>query len=391
MWKIKTPEIVFSGKGSVNNLVSILKDYNISNPLLVIDPNVLSSTFGSRFIHYLARISFSTFSDFTTNPTVDQVHNCFKMVNLRKCDSVIALGGGSAIDIAKAINLVISNGGTIEEYLNGKKITKPLLFFIAIPTTCGTGSESSPYAVISDLSTLKKRGVESPYLVPNIVILDVDSLASLDQLMMAATIIDTLAHVVEIHISKKSTTLTKLSSRGLLQSLKIPLEKGVVGLEESALEILQCIAFSARLLYPRTGLSIAHALSHPFGIQYNMHHGMAVALFLSSSLSFNLPYCMNSIEEIEQILDIKNVTIVKWIQNIVEQAGIASAINKKLYQKKLLIRTIAEESLQSSNIPSNPRPVSVEDAKSIICDSLNKIRFKAEVPAGISEKKRGPS
>lgn len=375
MFYLNTPEAVFSGKGSVKELSLIIRKKKICEPLVIIDSNVKNSNFGKSTMELLSDVPFYTFSAFSTNPTITQVTSFFERGIGKKFDGVIAIGGGSAIDIAKAINIVLSNGEHITEYLEGKPIDNALLPFIAIPTTCGTGSESSPYAVISDLSIPKKRGIESHLLVPNIVILDVCALRSLDRIMVAATAIDCLAHVLESHISKKASTLTLINSRGLLISLGKSLKKAIFELDERSLETLLYIAFAARLLYPRTGLSVAHALSHPIGAHTNLHHGMSVALFLVSSLRFNLPYCSKKIQETEYLLGLKEnkISLVRWIEELIDRSGIALSIQKYLSGKDIPVEQIAKDGLLSSNIPSNPRPISVSDAVDIVEDALASI------------------
>ncbi|MCI5121281.1 MAG: iron-containing alcohol dehydrogenase [Candidatus Electrothrix sp. AUS4] len=355
MWELQTPKIIINGRGSIQSITSLIEKLQITRPLVILDPEVKSSEFGKSFSGLLVDYPCIFFSEFSTNLTVAQLNNCLHNDDLSSCDGVIALGGGSAIDLSKAVNLVISHGDTIEDYLNGKAINGKLKPSIAIPTTCGTGAESSPYAVITDTRISKKRGIGSPYLVPDAVLLDADSLYSLRRLMIAATGIDSLTHVLESHISKKATSLTRISSRGLLLSLGMSLEKAIFEKNDAALENLHDIAFTARLLYPRTGLSIAHALSHPVGAYTNLHHGMAVALCLTSSLRFNKTYCSEAFDEAEAVLGLtrRKLSLLDWIDGILRESGITSYLLQQMSGNRLPLETIAEDSLCSSNIASN--------------------------------------
>lgn len=376
MWELRTPNIIVNGRGSIKSIASLMSKMKINSPLVVIDPEVKSTEFGDIFANLLDSYSCLFFSEFSTNPTVSQINCCFHKYDLSSCDGVIALGGGSAIDTAKAINLILSHGDTIEDYLNGKPVHGKLKPSIAIPTTCGAGSESSPYAVITDTRFSKKRGIGSLHLVPDAVLLDADSLNSLSSLMVAATGIDSLTHVLESHLSKKATALTRISSRGLLLSLGAFLEKAIFEQDENALENLHGLAFTARLLYPRTGLSIAHALSHPVGAHTNLHHGMAVALCLTSSLRFNKSHCSEAFNEAEEILGVtkRKLDLLDWLATILNESGIKSYLAQHLDRDKLPLEAIAEEALFSSNIASNPRPVDRHDALSIITESLNQLQ-----------------
>jgi alcohol dehydrogenase class IV len=372
MLYLKTPEVILSGKDSHRDITRVVRKMGVGHPLIILDPNVKKLEFGRCIIKLLSDLPFFVFSEFSTNPTIDQVASFFNENHDTTWDGVIAIGGGSAIDVAKAINIVLSNGGQIKEYLDRKPIDKPLLPFLAVPTTCGTGSESSPYAVISDPSIPKKRGIESPFLLPDVVILDVTALISLEGIMVAATAIDCLAHVLESHISRKATALTRITSSGLLFSLGESMEKGVLAFEEDALERLLYIAFAARLLYPRTGLSVAHALSHPVGAFTDLHHGMSVAFLLTNSLRYNLKYCYEKIQEAELLLGLrdKNKSLIPWLEELMSRSGVSTFVKDYLSDRKLPVEQIAKDGLLSSNIPSNPRPISERDAVSIVYDAL---------------------
>jgi alcohol dehydrogenase class IV len=372
MWELQTPKLIFNGRGSIKNIALLMSRLDIISPLIVIDPEVKQTEFGDSFLKLVAGHPCVCFSEFSTNPTISQIDCCIHNYDLSSRDGIIALGGGSAIDIAKAINLVISHGNTIEDYLNGKRFDGKLKPSIAIPTTCGAGAESSPYAVITDTRVPKKRGIGSPYLVPDAVLLDADALNSLNRLMIAATGIDSLTHVLESHISKKANSLTRISSRGLLLSLGTSLEKAIFEKNNNALEELHNLAFTARLLYPRTGLSIAHALSHPIGAYTNLHHGMAVALCLISSLRFNKTYCSDAFSEAEDVLGLKKrmISLFDWIAMILSESGITSYLSQYMSTNKMPLEAVAEDALSSSNIASNPRPVEKNDALDIITESL---------------------
>ncbi|CAK8722640.1 MAG: Alcohol dehydrogenase, class IV [Candidatus Electronema aureum] len=376
MWELQTPKVIVNGRGSIQNINSMMSRFEITRPLVVIDREVKLTEFGDVFSRLMNEYPCLLFSEFSTNPTTSQINCCLHNYDLSLCDGVISIGGGSAIDLAKAVNLVISHGGTIEDYLNGKTINGKLKPCIAVPTTCGAGAESSPYAVITDTAFLKKRGISSPYLVPDAVLLDADSLNSLSRLMIAATGIDSLTHVLESHISKKATPLTRISSRGLLLSFGLFLEQAIFKKNEAALENLHDIAFTARLLYPRTGLSVAHALSHPVGAHTNLHHGMAVALFLITSLRFNKSYCAEAFDEAEEVLGLKRrkLSLLDWIARIINESGITSYLVQHISKSKLPLEIIAEDSLRSSNIASNPRPVDKYDMLNIITESLEQLQ-----------------
>jgi len=326
-WNMATPRKLISGRGSISYLPELLKDMNLEQPFMVIDPKFKQSDFGSR----LSDFHGNSFDNFGTNPTFSQVNDGRFLFRKGKYDSIIAVGGGSAIDLAKVIGLTAANGGVAEDYFEGKKVKIQPVPIVAIPTTCGTGAESSPFAVIMNPDIPKKRGIESVFLMPTAVILDPESLISLDKVMIAATGMDALTHILESHISRKATALTRIVSKGLLCSVRESLEKAVAKKDISALETLQSIAFTARLLYPRTGLSIAHALSHPLGAFTGIHHGLAVAVFLETSIKFNMPDCRESFQEAERVMGFpRSDGLLSWIRLIIEESGIEEEISSHL-------------------------------------------------------------
>jgi len=367
-WNMTTPRKLISGRGSVSFLPELLKELNLKTPFVVIDPKVRKANFGKQFSDFCQ----DSFDGFGTNPTFAQVNDGVIFFRKDKYDSIIAVGGGSAIDLAKVVGLTAANGGIAEDYFQGKKAKIQPVPVIAIPTTCGTGAESSPFAVIMSPDVPKKRGIESIFLMPSAVILDPDSLVSLDKVMIAATGMDAFTHILESHVSRKATALTRIVSKGLLCSVRESLEKAVKDKDISALETLQSIAFTARLLYPRTGLSIAHALSHPLGAFTGMHHGLAVAMFLEASMKFNLPSCLDSFREAERVMGFScNGELMSWIRSIIEESGIRTEISNHLSLfHSLPVERIASEALQSSNIPSNPREIGLAETCEIINESL---------------------
>jgi alcohol dehydrogenase class IV len=367
-WNMATPRKLISGKGCISFLPELLREINLKRPFVVIDPKVKESDFGKRLVSFCGR----SFDGFGTNPTFSQVNDGLLLFNKCKYDSIIAIGGGSAIDLAKVIGLTAANGGVAEDYFQGKKADIQPVPIVAVPTTCGTGAESSPFAVIMDPNAPKKRGIENIFLMPTAVILAPESLVSLNKVMIAATAMDAFTHILESHISKKATSLTRIVSKGLLCSIREPLEKALREKDIIALETMQSIAFTARLLYPRTGLSIAHALSHPLGAFTGMHHGLAVVVSLEASMKFNIPACIDSLQEAMRVMGFSSDRdLLSWIRLIVRESGMAKEISAHLAAfSDLPIGRIAFEALESSNIPSNPREIGLSETCEIINESL---------------------
>ena len=369
-WKIATPSLLIFGENKSIELPEAIFDLGYKRPFVIIDPKVKLSQKGNNIQSILKRYKPEFFDNFSTNPTTEQVKNL--VINLKKYrpDVIIGIGGGSAIDLSKTANLVYKNGGTIEEYLNGKETKHHLLPMIFLPTTAGTGSEASPFAVIKDNIKKSKRGIENLEFLPKLVILDPEFLNSLDKVLVASTGIDAMTHIMESFISKNANEITRSSARGLLMDIIPSLEKAVFHNDTNSYLKMLNAAFASRLLYPRTGLTIAHALSHPLGAYTNIHHGLAVAFFLKSSIIYNQSACSEKLYEATKLLGFKNINLFyKWLDNFFIKSGITKEIYSFMINKNAPIEIMANDAMKSSNIPSNPKETSIDDLIQVINNS----------------------
>lgn len=372
-WKVATPKYISMARCNISEIFNALQTLGARKPFLIVDPILKDKNLDAKKIvdEFVAK-GWKIFSDFTTNPTTIQVQNAVSICKSYKADIVIAIGGGSAIDLAKATMLVSSNGGIIEDYLAGKKGVNNFPKFIAVPTTCGTGSEASPYAVIADHSIKKKRGIENYQFLPDLVIIDPLLLLSLDKLFIASTAIDALSHIMESYISKKANNITRSSIRGLFIDIVSNIENSAFSKDINALGNMMNVAFLSRLLYPRTGLTIAHALSHPLGAYTNVHHGLAVCSFIPASLKYNYEHCKQRTNEVLSLMGFVNLEqFLGWFGSFCQKTGIAAELKKIFDNKKLPLETIAKDALESSNIPSNPGPVSEKKLLQVIHDTIS--------------------
>ena len=358
------------GKGKALKLSEAIDDLRYYRPFIVIDSKVKESLKGVDVQAVLSKYTPEYFDDFSTNPKTEQVNSLVKKLRIYKPDVVVGIGGGSTIDLAKTANLTYTNGGVIEDYLNGKKTENHLLPMIFLPTTAGTGSEASPFAVIKDDTKKSKRGIENLEFLPKLVILDPEFLKSLDKVMVAATGIDAVTHIIESFISRNANEITRSSAKGLLIDIIPNLEKAVFSDDiNSYLKMLNA-AFASRLLYPRTGLTIAHALSHPLGAYTNIHHGLAVAFFLRESMIYNQPACEDKLTDAIHLLGFGNINVFyEWLDNFFTKSGIAKEIYSFMIDHNPPFEIMASDAMKSSNIPSNPKNTSVTDLVQVIDNS----------------------
>jgi len=377
LWHINTPSIIFDGVGSIDNLNSIIPK-NISNIFLVIDPTVYKSDFGLKVIRQLKNYKTEIFNDFTSDPDEHSVLEGANLYKSSKSECIIAVGGGSAIDAAKMIGMLGENNFKLESYFNNENNrNEKFPFFVAIPTTCGTGAESSPYSVIKNITIPCKRTIKRSFFIPIAVILDPQSLISLTTEYTAATALDTLCHIIEVHTASTSNDLVRITTRGSLSTFGKYFNEAIYNNNLVAKGNLLYTAFTSRLLYPGTGLSAAHSLAHPFGTYMGLHHGMTVSMIIPEVIRFNECCCSEYLKEAAILLDnsLKDgFDIANWIHNIIVTSGLREIIKEKLKGKTIPIDIICKQAMGSSNLDSNSRKINnVNELKKILERSLYKI------------------
>lgn len=367
------PEHVWFGEGSSGRLSERLAAHNLIKPFILIDPVVRMTDFGKRILESIKADKCGyTWDAIETNAPRPQVEGAAEKMATYKPDVIIAIGGGSSIDLAKAATVLYAGGGTLDDYFAGEKAIGPLPLLFAIPTTCGTGSEVTPYAVVLDLATKRKRGLGSPYLIPREAFLDVDSLSSLPPYFIAATGVDALCHAVESFVSRKATALTKLAVIGTITGIASHILSAVFDKEKKSLEVLLAASMNSRMFYPQTGLTVAHSMAHPLGAHFGIHHGDAVARMTVPVIKFNAEVAPKPYAELAKSMHIANEadsdsiaarSLADWFENLFSRLNLCLELLNAPHDRENAILVMSQDTLNSSNIPSNPRDA---DLNSII-------------------------
>lgn len=369
-WKLNIPEKIYTGENSIDNLFNIV---NNNSTFIAIDPNLEKTDFGLKIKTKLSNKNITYFNNISSDPKEDEVLLGAYLYNQNKCKDIIAIGGGSTIDISKAIGLIANNNYDIKQIYNKESSKEIFPKFTCVPTTCGTGAEVSPYALISDKNTYKKTVSQRSFFIPKNVILDITSLKYLSSELVAGSCLDTLVHAMEVHMSNYSDSLVKIQTCGSLyklgKSISINNKKITYNYEN-----LLNIACTSRMLFPETGLSIAHGIAHPLGGITGLHHGMTVGILLEETLKINYKYASESILESCNLLGFKDIsTFLDFLDNFIEISGIKEYVKK--YFKNIDINTdyIANLALRSSNIRSNPKTnITETDIKNMLSNTFKK-------------------
>lgn len=377
MVQFNFPTIIRFGAGVVSELADYLQSKNIRRPLLVTDPIIAQLDFTSKIIHEVGKknITLSIFSDIHKNPVKSDVLKGRDAYDVFECDAIIGLGGGAAIDVARAIVLSINHREDLFKYddlIGGDVyVVNEVPPFITIPTTAGTGSEVGRSAIIADDETHQKRILFSPKLLANIVFADPLLTMELPAAVTAATGMDALTHNMEAFIAKMDHPLCEgIALEGILK-IKNSIEKAVHNPDLSSRSDMLIASMMGAIAFQK-GLGVVHSLAHPLSSLLDTHHGLANAVNLPYGMEFNIPACEEKFRRIARTLELKEENgqaVVQWLKELNEKLGIPSKLSAIGVQSSH-IETLADLAFADFAHPNNPIPVTREDFKKLYLQAL---------------------
>lgn len=267
---------------SIDDVPEMIKNQGLSHPLIVTGPRLMRSGAVDSLISALegGGLNYSVFSEVNNNPTTDTVEDALRAYNDSGCDSIVAFGGGSPMDAAKAMGARVTRPKKSLKQLKGvMKVRKKIPYFIAIPTTCGTGSETTIAAVIVDSQSRHKYAMSDFSLIPSVAVLDARTLDGLPSELVAYTGFDALTHAVEAYIGNSTTSSTRADA---LKAIKLIFENLIdaSGGDTAAKSNMLDASFYAGRAFTRSLVGYVHALAHPLGGKYDIGHGKANAVLL---------------------------------------------------------------------------------------------------------------
>ena len=278
------------GSGTIDRLGPLARELGLSRPLLVTDRGLRDAGHVERALAQLrdAGVEAAVFDACEANPDGAMVDRGVEFAAACRPDGVIGLGGGSPLDCAKGINLLLTNGGTIADYKGYGLARKPLLPMIAVPTTAGTGSEAQSYAVIADSATHMKMACGDPKLAFAAAILDPGLTVSQPPAVTAAAGFDALAHAVETAVTTRRTPISTLFSHAAFRLLEPHYERTLADPGDvDARAAMQLGAFYAGVAIEHSMLGAAHACANPLTARYALTHGVALAILLPHVVRWN--------------------------------------------------------------------------------------------------------
>ena len=300
------------------------------------------------------------------------VHTIIKGVELCKevePDMIIGIGGGSPLDAAKVINLLYINGGQVRDYVQEKVVT-PLLPFLAIPTTAGTGSEVTRFSVITDTEAKIKMLIPGKYLIPDVAILDPVLTVTMPPDVTAATGLDALTHAIEAYISKLQQPLTDVFALSAIQKISSALITAVK--EPGNLEARTTMLIGqmeAGLAFSNASVALVHSMSRPLGAHFGVPHGLANALLLPHVMEYNMDQTIPRFAQIAKVMGINTLTLsdeeaasgaVTAVKKIFADTGLPACLEEiGITMDKIPV--MAQDALESGSTKNNPKSPTLED------------------------------
>lgn len=336
MERINGVKTSFFGKGAVELLGPELRRMGVKRALVVTDRFLYESGAAARVGEILSRagVEYAVFYQVQPNPTVQVVEACATAVRTLGAELLVALGGGSAMDTAKAASILAANGGQLEDYEGENKSRVPGAPIAAVNTTAGTGSECTDFYIVTDPVRHSKMAMVDVNCMVSIAINDVDFMVSMPAKLTAATGMDALTHAVEAVLSRGATPMTDKDALWAIEQIVRYLPKAVSnGEDEEARAMMAYAEYAAGMAFSNAGLGMVHAMAHALGGRYNLPHGVCNAVLLPYVLSFHLrcPVCQKRLLRVARAMELEEKTpqaVISAVRALSGQIGIPASLSR---------------------------------------------------------------
>ncbi len=379
-WEL--PSKIEFGIGAAGEVADHVKSYGANRTLLVVDPGLLSTEVAERVTTPLekAGVDYLVFSEIEPEPDAKGVEAGLELARSEGCEVVVGLGGGSTLDTAKAIAVMLRNEGHIRDYAGENRIPNPSAPMIALPTTAGTGSEVTIWSVIAEKDKKTKYGVGSPYMTASLALCDPELTVTLPPHLTAFSGLDALCHALESYVNKATQPISEALSIQAMELVARSLRIAVVDGENiQARSDMLLASLMAGIAFNSTRLGIAHALAMPIGANYNIPHSVIITTLLPEVIRFNLIGNLGKYTRIATIFGERTGTLpdreaaelsVKAIRKLIEDVGAPEGLAHYGVREEHL-QDLAEAGIVTGNIPVNPRKPTVEDLIEIMRKSMD--------------------
>lgn len=371
------PTTIRFGVGAIKELAPYLKKEGFANPLIVTDPQIAELSFFKIIIQDLKNNGFSTeiFSDIHKNPIKSDVYKGTEVWDATKRDCLIGIGGGAALDVARAILLRINHREDLFKYddlIGGDVfVTNDVPHFITIPTTSGTGSEVGRSAIIADDSTHQKKILFSPKLLAKIVFADPLLTMELPAFITAATGMDALTHNMEAFLAKNFHPMCDGIALEGMRLVSQSLENAVINPDIVSRSKMLLASMMGAIAFQK-GLGVVHSLAHPLSSLLDSHHGLANAINIPYGMRFNIAGFEDRFSRMAQALNLKNTSgdsVVQFLFDLNTRISIPHKL-RDIGVKEEHLDTLATLAFADFAHPNNPKPVSELDFRALYSEAL---------------------
>ena len=376
-YQFQTPTKIISGIGSTAEIIKELNDLYAKKVLLITDPGLVQAGVAQQVVEMLkqAAVEVEIFDAVEPDPSIQVATKAAEMAKNAKANVLIALGGGSAIDTAKSAALLVTNGGYLKDYAGVNKVVKPILPLIAVPTTAGTGSEVTIFAVMSDPEKQEKFTISSALIAPAVAVLDPLLTLKLPPSVTAFTGMDALTHAIEAFtssIAQPATDALALSAIKLvLKHLPVAVGRGD---NIKARDGMLQASLLAGIAFNNAFLGLAHAIASPLGGHFHVPHGLANAVMLPYVMEYNLPTAVRRYAEIGRALGLQAVgdtpravaeKTVAAITQLARDINIPEKLSN-IGAKEELLPLVARDALKSIQLKFNVRNASEKEILALL-------------------------
>ena len=370
--RIVLNETSYHGAGAIQEIASEAKARGFRKAFVCSDPDLIKFGVTGKVLKVLddAGLAYEVYSDIKANPTIENVQTGVAAFQASGADYIVAIGGGSSMDTAKAVGIIIANPEFADvRSLEGTAPTKnPCLPIIAVPTTAGTAAEVTINYVITDVEKKRKFVCVDTHDIPVVAVIDPDMMSSMPKGLTAATGMDALTHAIEGYITKAAWEMTDMFHLKAIEIISKNLRGAVANTKEGR-EGMALGQYVAGMGFSNVGLGIVHSMAHALGAVYDTPHGVANAILLPTVMEYNAPATGEKYREIARAMGVEGVdqmsqeeyrrAAVEAVKKLSQDVGIPAGL--KEIAKEEDVQFLAESAYADACRPGNPRDTSVEE------------------------------
>ena len=365
-------ETSYHGAGAVKSITAELAARGLKKPIVFSDPDLIKFGVTKKVTDLLdgAKVAYAVYSEIKPNPTIENVKNGVKAFKKAKADCIVAIGGGSSMDTAKAVGIIMANPEfadvrSLEGVAPTKKPSKPIL---AVPTTAGTAAEVTINYVITDVEKRRKFVCVDPHDIPVVAFVAPEMMATMPKGLTAFTGMDALTHAIEGYITKAACEITDMFHLKAIEIIARSLRDAVAN-KPAGRTGMALGQYIAGMGFSNVGLGIDHSMAHGLSALYDMPHGKACAILLPTAMKFNAAKTGAKYREIARAMGVKGVDAMKpaeyraaaitAVERLAADVGIPPDLKGVL--KKEDVPFLAESAYADACRPGNPRDCTVKD------------------------------